>query len=252
MGLVKLVVAALAAAGIESSQQRNLKKQMNSPEVKRMEAERKYLYDPLPVRKGYNHVYEFDLAHKVVRDALEQMLEKGADAVFFDESVERNKDAWAQIVKEKEPKPYMEGVYTRYPDITKAYEYGWFERLEEIDRAICGHMKLWYNKPRAEKIADVNDRKAFGKSRRSWLYHHAPQYHKAGYHFDQYVMEYAWRSANNNGYLPSSQRKGQPRNVAYSDICDGRIRCFWKNCINWETGIPDQKARNYVKTLDQS
>ena len=250
MGLVKLVVAALAAAGVESSQQRNLKKQMNSPEVKRMEAERKYLYDPLPVRKGYNHVYEFDLAHKMIRDALEQMLERGADAVFFNESVERNKDAWEQIVKDKEPNPNMEWVHIRYPGITKAYEYGWFERLEEIDRGISGQIKLWYSKPREEKIADINGMKAFGNSRQSWLYHHAPQYHKAGYHFDQYVMEYAWRSAYNNGYLPSSQMKGQARNIAFSDLCDGRIRCSWKNHINWKTGIPDQKARDYVKTLD--
>ena len=82
-----------------------------------------------------------------------------------------------------------------------------------------------------------------------WLESNEPEFYKHGYTFQQYIIEYARKTAYDNGYMPCCQRIGMVRNRIYDTLYNGKIpNNTYK--INFISGIPDQTERERLKKLD--
>lgn len=83
-----------------------------------------------------------------------------------------------------------------------------------------------------------------------WLKNNEPMFYNSGYTFEQYILEYARKTAYDNGYMPSCQQIGMRRNLMYDTLYSGKMpnHSYQLNII---FGIPDQKERERLIEVDK-
>lgn len=83
-----------------------------------------------------------------------------------------------------------------------------------------------------------------------WLEENEPDYYSRGYSFENYILEYARKTAYDNGYMPCCQRIGMTKKKMYDTLYHGKIlnNNYW---IDFIFGAPDKKERERLQKLDK-
>lgn len=129
-----------------------------------------------------------------------------------------------------------------------------YNRVLEFDVA---HEKIRNILPLLDKeyiAKNISDGKYYDYAVRcaesKWLEENEPEFCKCGYTFQQYILEYARKTAYDNGYMPCCQRIGMIRNRMYDTLYSGKMpNNDYK--INFVFGIPDQKERERLIEVDK-
>ena len=255
MGLLSSFATAFGFGAACVKSERDLQKKANSPDVRQGIAEYKYLYDKVPVMRGYNRVLEFDVIHARIREDLAEVKSEIEKYYLLIHTIHKFSDRWESLCMEewnrRRRQPNSKEAYMSFvplhckgsfPDLEYADAIGWWDWLkatgEDVVYGLSENMQeyYWGYATRCAQ-SDLFERKY-------------TSFKKADYDYRQYLLELGRKTAYDNGYLPSCQDITTHRAHGYSALYGGKIPCGWSRFIAWETGIPNQSARQELAEWD--
>lgn len=249
------LIASLIGIGIAGAKSsHDLKKQAQSPQVQAGMQEFHYMYDPVPRRKGYCRVMEWDLIHKKIRDDAKEYEKYIEEEYHLVRTVQYCwPDEWNKFTKQHPKASVRKASGAWYKStIEAARAIGWWDWIRRNHPEYPGEPII---KPEDDKFCH---RVATSRAQRRWFEEAHPEYQGKfpPYNYQTYVLEYARKAVYESGYIPSCQTIGKTRNWEYDTMYDGRLYGLGSDSrkmdgIDWVYGIPDQEYREKIIERDK-
>lgn len=255
MAFAQLVASLLGVGIVGAKNSHDLKMKEQSARAQAGMAEYHHMYDPVPRRKGYCRVMEWDLIHKKIRDDHAEVMQYYDEADYHAQMTEWLWPAQWKKMKDESRDPYVVKNKWKTPEAELAARMGWWEWVKQNRPEYPDKIVL------PEKVQEEVRRFKRGAvlmAQHRWFKAVHPEYQGKVpfYDYQKYVLEYARKTVYESGYIPSCQKIGKTHHWEFDTMYDGRLPGLGSDHwtafgIDWAYGIPDQEKRKEVIEIDK-